>query len=375
MEVVAVALVYILLVAFIFFKQQLISPGIVFSISLLAPALLFKVDLNLQASFVFACSALLFFFGSLLGGTVNLRGKGVSNYINSSLVYFLFLVGFVAFLINLSRVLLELGFLAYITADSKAIELTFGRHTAINYLFFSLMVVPSLCLLSTIPRFIKLPLVFICLVCLTFSGIKSTFIFGLSITLFTYLQVFGLRMRFLIFVVPGVLLLITAMFAFVNMAGDFALEKYFMLLYGYMGINYKNFELELAVRDSFTYGKYTFFFLTKLLDSKYSGGYYASSDFNLLNVDYNMGTVLREFFVDFNLFGMFVILFFLGIVSGFVYKIARIYGGAVCVVSSILLTACLFAFFGNQFIRLQFLWLLSLIIIVGFLSRYKYVWH
>jgi oligosaccharide repeat unit polymerase len=375
MEVVALAFVYILLIAFVFFKQDLISPGVVFSISLLAPALLFKVDLNLQASLVFACSALLFFFGSLLGSIINPRRSGVSKSISPSFVYFLFIVGFVAFLINVIRVFLELGFLAYVTADSKAIELTFGRHTTINYLFFLLMIVPSLCLLSTIPRFIKFPLILTCLVCLTFSGIKSTFIFGLSITLFTYLQVFGLHLRFLILVVPGVLFLITAMFAFVNMAGDFALEKYFMLLYGYIGINYKNFELELAVRDSFTYGKYTFFFLTKLLDSKYSGGYYASSDFNLLNVDYNMGTVLREFFVDFNLLGMFLILLLLGVVSGFVYKLARIYGGAVCVVSSILLTACLFAFFGNQFIRLQFLWLLSLVIVIGILSRYKYVWH
>lgn len=375
MELIGATALYIAFVSLFFLRQELISPGLVFSLSLLLPVLLFRVDLGIYASFVFLSSALLFFFCSTLGQAIPLRLNSSCNSraVNPYFVYILFVMGFGAFLVNISRVFGELGYLAYFNSDSKSIELAFGRHTAINYVFFMLMIVPSLALIAQIRSIVKVSIVLVSLACLTLNGIKSTFLFALAITVFTYMQVAGVTLRRVVLVVPVLCFFITLMFAFVNMGGSFQLANYIDLLYGYAGVNYKNFELELSLREDFTLGKYTFFFLTKLIEPKYVGGYYASNDFNLLNVDYNMGTVLREFYVDFGLLGMFFIISVLGFFSGFVYKFAKAYGGVYYIVSAIFLTACLFSFFGNQFIRLQFIWLFMILAFIFFASGCKYV--
>lgn len=360
-------------ILYLFLKQNVLFPGFVFSLSLLLPIIVFQIDLDFWVYLIFCFASLVFFVGALLGWGGSFKGIESKEKVSSVFILFILLVGFTAFLLNIYRVLSELGVDAYLVSSSKSIELTFGRYTTINYLYFLLMLLPSLVLVSKLQGIIKFFLIVAPLLMLTLNGIKSTFLFALTFTLFTYFQVNGMKVKYLFVTAPVVLVMVTLMFVMVNMGGEFALSKYYDLLYGYVGINYKNFELELTERENFTYGKYTFFFLTKLQSSEFSGGYYASNDFYLLDPDFNMGTVLREFFVDFDLLGVFIILLFLGLVSGWVFKYASEVKGVWYIISSVFLTASLFAFFGNQFIRLQFIWLVLILLLFDFIERVVHV--
>ena len=102
----------------------------------------------------------------------------------------------------------------------------------------------------------------------------------------------------------------------------------------------------------------TFFFLTKLFDPEVKG-YFDVSDFLLIDKNFNMGTFLREYYVDFGAVGALGMPLFLGMCCGLtrVWFLRRRSVAAV-VALSVLLTASLFAFFGNQFVRLQFIYVI-----------------
>ena len=121
------------------------------------------------------------------------------------------------------------------------------------------------------------------------------------------------------------------------------------------------------------FGKYTFFFITKLFDPEYAaGGFFVANDLFLHDENYNMGTTLREFFVDFGYLGTFVVLIVLSFFGGFVYRLnINNQSVTLSLLLSIFLTACTFAFFANQFIRLQFIWLGIVVILLMFFSRLK----
>ena len=370
--IVLALLFFLYLVVKIYLRESTIFPGLVFSFSLLLPIYIFKVDISYDTKLIFLLSSLIFFLFSIAGFSLRLK-KNIVFPVGKKSLAILLTIGTFGFLINFLRVLREFGLYAYFLIDSKSLELSFGRYSIFNYMFFVLMLVPSLAIILKVKKVKYVLYVILPLILLPLNGIKSTFLFCLMITVFTYLQVYRINFRKLVLIVPAIFFFVYIMFSYVNRNSLVSFELFMDLIYGYIGINYENFELEYLLRHSFTYGKYTFFFLTKIFDSSFKGGYYASTDFYLISPDYNMGTVLREFFVDYGLFGMFFLLALLGGVSGFLYRCAREYGGLFYVYSSIFLTASCFAFFGNQFIRLQFIWLCIVVFGLYCLGKVRYV--
>jgi oligosaccharide repeat unit polymerase len=167
----------------------------------------------------------------------------------------------------------------------------------------------------------------------------------------------------------GILVVVFALFAFVNFSalagltardvfGDSGLFGNILgMIKNYIYFNYINLDMEFHFRENYTYGKFTFFFLTKLLDPSVAG-YFDTVGLIVLDENYNMGTFVREYFVDFGYFGVLLVPWLLGLLTGYVDMMARRTGAPYYTIFlGILMTACAFAFFGNQFIRLQFIYL------------------
>lgn len=351
-----------------------VSPPSLLATSLLFPIILFSIDLRMPVYLVFWVAVVFFSTAyasvSLVGAEAK-RPASLYSYDHRKIViaiWVLFVVCEVAFLFNLARVVMQLGIDAYWTKTSKDIELTFGSITAVNYAFFLGVPAAVLICFGVAQRIIsRAYLVLACFFCvqLLFTGIKSTFIFG-SLVVFFSAQVsglvsFGRSILFgLVFVLVSLVLFLVVNIGFDRIADERDYSVLFELLYeilkGYIYNNYLNFELEFLYREEWGGGKFTFFFITKFLNPGVSG-YYDLADFYLVDPDYNMGTFLREYFADYGVVGCFLIPAILGVLSSY----ARV--GFLCendwragVLYSVFCTAAAFAFFGNQFIRLQFIW-------------------
>jgi len=290
------------------------------------------------------------------------------------IAYTLIVLGQIAFTLNIHRVLSQYGFDAYWTVNSKTIELSFGTSTIVNYIFFLNIIGATLLATLRAREWVKGTvwfLIFVVTLELGLTGIKSTVLFGVCIVLFSYLAARPSKTLKTIIIGGGLLtILVLISFAFVNVgtkgignATPVAIfEKVSQQIRGYVYYNYINLDLELTGRNEFTWGSYTFFFITKLFNPGVRG-YFDRDDLILLDPNYNMGTWLREYYVDFSLFGVFFIPLLLGVLCGLVkqYTIRNESVGA-WVASGVLMTASAFVFFGNQFVRLQFLY----IIVLGF---------
>jgi oligosaccharide repeat unit polymerase len=291
----------------------------------------------------------------------------------------LFLFGTVLFLKNLTNVVSTYGLNAYVSVSPKDIELAFGSSTIMNYLFFINMILPSIITLLIRQNLLKPTwyiLAFLCLVYLGFTGIKSTLLFGLSIFAMTFfLCQKKIPIKLLVVFTMFVLGLIYALFLVVNVGlsseAGLSFEAFLELIFGYVGYNYLNLDLEINSRQEYMLGKYTFVFITKLVEPEMRGGYFASTDLILTNPNFNMGTFLREYFVDFGYIGSMIVVGIIAAYGAVLQKFIRFKSYAL-VWFSIYLTAALFAFFGNQFIRLQFIVLMiQSYMILRFLS-YKF---
>lgn len=292
----------------------------------------------------------------------------------------LFAIAQTAFAINVLRVLSQLGPTAYTSASSKAIELTFGASSLVNYLFF--LNIAAACLGAYLigsgrASWRMVLMVLWGVACLGFTGIKSTMIFGGCMVTLVYVLVRRPSVGWV--AAAGVLgaLVVMGLFIGVNIGPAALLElkldtaladRVLMIVQGYILNNYLNLDLELGQRDTWAYGKYTFFFISKLLDPKLAG-YYDVQDFLVVDRAFNMGTLLREYFVDFGVPGALLIPFILGgltaLVSG-AWQTRRMPRHSI--ILAVLLTACMFAFFGNQFVRLQFLYVIAAAYAADFLA-------
>jgi oligosaccharide repeat unit polymerase len=360
------------------YERTWVNAPVILTASLLGPVLFFDFRLSgfthvvlIMAAFCFSAA----YYAVVIQGRVREAAGLVPKHVDgvcydgvNRVVLLLFALGQAGFLINLWRVHSTLGLGAYIGSSAKDIEVVFGANTAVNYIFFLNMVAAAMAaflLASRCGRWWILPVLMWAVLCLGFTGIKSTLIFGACITIFVYTVVRQVTIARL--ALSAVVLLGTALvlFAVVNVgtgavmeAASFesVLERVLWSARGYVYNNYVNLDLELTLRSNYTYGEFTFFFVSKLLDPQISG-YFDTDDFIVLDKDYNMGTLIREYFVDFGVPGALLIPTSLGVVTALIanqWRRRRRLGHAIAL--GVLWTACAFAFFGNQFVRLQFIY-------------------
>lgn len=355
-------------------KLKIVNPSFIFSLSLLAPVLVFRPEIGLTTYLFLALASLVFFFGNEIGFLQARRFNVNANLINPRLVYLIFVIATLASMFSLNSALKTVALNTFLVGDARALEISFGGSTVRNYLMFMLMIVPSLLIaIRDKTSFIEKIIILLCFLQLPLIGIKSTTLFATTITFFSWY----IYRRPSIFIVTLsifiIFLLVVLLFVFVNMANKFDFIWFLDLLRGYIASNYENLDLELSSRNNFLFGKYTFFFITKLFDPEYAaGGFFVANDLFLHDENYNMGTTLREFFVDFGYLGTFVVLIVLSFFGGFVYRLnINNQSVTLSLLLSIFLTACTFAFFANQFIRLQFIWLGIVVILLMFFSRLK----
>ena len=352
-----------------FIEGKLISPVSILWGAYCLPIFIFNIDLSL-IFYVYSIFSFLvytsFYYLSLR--LLSVYSKNEFNYKTFNhkyvkrFVMLSFLFCALVFVFNISGVFLKFGFNAYTYVSSKDIELTFGRSTVLNYLFFFNMVLPCFIyyfiLKKVLSKFWYVS-IFMCFIFLSMTGIKSTLLFGLTIYIFFFILNSN-KVGLIKYIVIGLTtsILVYLMFFFVNIGVDSAeglgFGRFSDLLYGYIGINYRNLDLELNSRVDYMFGKYTFIFITKLFDSSMQGGYFASNELILIDPNFNMGTFLREYFVDYGFIGSQVIIVLIAFFGAFFYKLStKNIGFSYCL--SVYYAACAFSFFGNQFIRLQFI--------------------
>lgn len=355
-----------------------LSAPLLLSASLLGPLLVFALPVSSLTVLVLSLAAIGFsvsYYAMVLVGRKRLPAVPASLVAVpyrelASVAMTLFAAGQIAFAINLARVLSSLGLSAYVSASSKAIELTFGSSSLLNYVFFLNM--PAACIAAYLVAARRttwpcIPIMLVATLSLAFTGIKSTMIFGSCMVLLVYMLVRRPGMAWLAVAATGMAAVTAALFIAVNVAptalaqlgaDSGIVDQVLQIVRGYVFNNYINLDLELAQRDSYTFGKYTFFFVSKLLDPNLVG-YYDSDELLVVDSAFNMGTFLREYFVDFGILGALLIPFILGAITGLVANAWNSKELPRHVVTlAVLLTACLFAFFGNQFVRLQFLYVI-----------------
>lgn len=373
---------YILLCALVsrFLDGRWLSAPLVLCGSLLGPLLVFSMPIApftvMLLVLAAACFGVSYFVVTILGAqrlqTPQYSGKPKIPLRELAFVSgLLFTIGQIAFAMNLLRVLSELGLSAYAIASAKSIELTFGASSFVNYLFF--LNIPAACigayLIASGRTTWRLVLLVLCaIISLGFTGIKSTMIFGSCMVLLVYVLVKRPRIAWIAFAGIAMAVITFALFIGVNIGPAALLElstdatladRVLLIARGYVFNNYINLDLEFSQRDSYAYGKYTFFFISKLLDPNLIG-YYDADDLLVVDQGFNMGTFVREYFVDFGVPGALLIPLILGALTGSVsnaWKYKRMPRHAITL--AVLLTACLFAFFGNQFVRLQFLYVIG----------------
>lgn len=356
-------------------ERRFLTAPFIFAVSLNGPIFLYQIELSLITYSALFVATLMFVAGYIMFVRTRQTEIGVTPsscpvapdiiafYKKASIL--IFAVAQTAFLINLLRVFQTYGLDAYITRSAKDIEVIFGAFTTINYFFFLNML--NACLFLWLYKHEaqkKRYLIFasLSLVALFFTGIKSTMLLSVTTAFMFANYLFKLPKSF--FVVAAVLICALTLFLFsvVNLgliSAGFRVNMVALLydaIRNYIYWNYINLDLELAFRNDFTYGRITFFFYTKLTNPGVVG-YFDLNEFILWNKNNNMGTLLREYWVDFGVPGIGLMPLIFGSVTGAVRKAARNdRTPRFLFFLAILLTAATFAFFGNTFIRLQFIW-------------------
>ena len=373
--------------------RRLVNPVIILSLSLLLPLVAFQYHLQPITIAALYAAPVMFLSGYFpmcsVGALQGSRSpaEALVVYRRDKLAYYqvatlvLFAVGQTAFLINLFRVFATFGPSAYMQQSPKQIELTFGASTPINYLFFLNIVAACLAYFcfrhSDKPsRYLWLVVITVSLGGLAFTGIKSTVILGVSIYIFFYLNYSKLDFKTVIVLVLGLLFLIVSMFSIVNLdilsrgISLNELSSSFNAIKGYIYYGYINLDLEMNLRSEFQFGTYTFFFITKLVEPTVVG-FYDVPALNLLDRDYNMGTFLREYYVDFGFFGTIILPFLFGfLISVIISRVDRMKQPYDVMFLAVLLTACALVFFGNAFIRLQFIYIVVVVYMIEIIYRF-----
>jgi len=366
-----------------------LSPPAVLSIAWLLPPLLTYLDpcwhLVPYTWFIIYASFIAFFFGYAL---CLVNPKGYIRKIHlpqvdklrlwprntmERVIYCLFIFGMLGFAVGLFHIFQQGGLQIYWKLGFRQAEHIFGSNPLANYLFFlnMLVVVLTAAYIRLYSARLKVILIgLISFVTLFFHGIRGTVIYTLIIATYATLLVSKrVKIRAIVIVIA------TAFFVFglVMFGRDPAMFKSFTPakvleailgeMYLYVAPNFANLQQEILFRDKFLYGKATFrpFLKVVTLDGKLFP-LPEPPNFLLLNASYNVGTYLRNFYVDFGIAGVLLFPFLLGLATTAIFvHLARYKTMRGFFTYAIMLTMITATFWFNEFLRIQFLYFIALV--------------
>jgi len=393
---------YILLFAFISVISLLFSrlvygtffsPAGIMGVTWLLPSLLTfarpKWALSEVTFLVITISFFTFFIGCLLSIIIfNFSRRKNLNHISISVwnkhfldlvIIIFFILGMASFAINLSRIFLVGGFNFYIDNGFRAAEAIFGQNTAINYIYFlNMLVVPlsvfriscykknSLFIFIAIASFLTL----------FFHGIKSTILYSAVIVLWVIiLRTNKIKIRYILILFS----LIFTSFLFVTLgrnSNTFLNNKTLDLapiienIYNYAAPNYANLQQELILRRDYSLGVVTLSPILRILS--FDKG---NEQINLYLIDeaYNIGTYLRDFVIDFGLWGIIIFPFLIGFLVNIIFiNFLKNPSQGNLFIYGIVATMITFSFWSNEFLRIQFLYFMVIIFFLELLERSIY---
>jgi oligosaccharide repeat unit polymerase len=395
LENVLVILVFTLCLSVIFFSWKVhgnfLSPPVILAVGWLLPALItlvpysndFPWRLEPITWFAIFISYFTFLMGYLTvlfyapGTLVNPKRWGKSaaliiwdkHYYRKSLKL-IFTLAFVGFSLNLANVALTVGLGAYFTLGFREIEYIFAFSPATNYLYFLNIIVVVLSALYIRlygAQLLVILFLIISFATLFFHGIRGTVTFPLFITMYAiFLVAMKVKIRYALLVAS---IAVLSFFWIVIGREGFSLEQSNniwqsldpTLIQKYVAPNYKNLELELQLREQFYYG---LMILTPLFKIITYNHFVPAQDisFYLQNPDFNVGTYLRDFYIDFGWFGVLIVPFLLGVVTTFLYGKVLIRPTLLAIILyAVLATVLTFTFWYNELGRIQFWWIIIVV--------------
>lgn len=309
------------------------------------------------------------------------------------IVTFIFIFGLLGFVLNFYRVISSVSIIEII-GEGRQYELLFGKYTLINYLYFlnglivSMYIILKSIIIDNKKRKMLKFMFIISFISLLFHGVKGTIIFPLVILFFSYILI-EKKVPKSIYLFFILIVFLVFFMNFYMRAGDEissnAIELILKKIFLYLTPAYSNLFYEMSFDSTFTGGTYTFGIFTMLWDY-ISNGFVKSSTFdpltskltgqglNLVHPGYNTGTIFREAYFDFSYAGIFLYIFFISLYIVLIYKLYMRYNNIFFIYwLSVTSTCLLFIFWGNHFVRIQYIYWIFLSLFIHFLTKKGYV--
>lgn len=300
---------------------------------------------------------------------------------------FFWIVAQIAFYLNLYRVLSE----GVLLGSGRLYELTFGRYTLINYLYFIngfiVAAYPIFSLLLQEKKKVLRFMFFLSLLSLPFHGVKSTLIFPVLIAFFCDAIIFKRFNRKIIVSITFVIIFSFFMSAVVREGDADSFTYIFEKILLYLSPSYSNLELQLSLAPLYSEGRLSFGFFNAFFDFVSNGFQRASDRFDtsqirgtdysvaLVNPAYNTATIFRSGYLDFGYPGLVLIstlisiyLFMIQCICSRNFNLATVFIASVCTVQT------LFLFWDNHFFRYQYFWWYFIAFVFHFSFKYRLVW-
>lgn len=292
-------------------------------------------------------------------------------------VYVLTALGGLGFLINISRVMAAGGVRNVYLSGFRSAEAIFGANTLTNYLFFlnGLVVILAMAHYGSSRRDGKVLLVGTLSFLMLFGiALKSAVLFPFVIGGISMLLQ-GHRLGFRKLTAMTVIVVVT--FTIITWGRGFTVQssRYWIevvstslesIIY-YVAPNYANLQLELESRWERTYGLLTFGSLRDLVNFMLTGqrivrrdpsrSWYGDISWYLVRQGNNMGTFLREVFIDFGWVGILTYPVVLGSIAtaGYVALVRRPTTFTL-VLYSVVAMVLFAAFWANHLLRIQYMY-------------------
>jgi oligosaccharide repeat unit polymerase len=298
------------------------------------------------------------------------------DFIDKVIIVFFF-IGTIGFLLNFLNILKAGGITLYFKYGLRYVESIFGRNTFSNYLYFLNMIVVPLVIFRHL--FYGKKFSFIGLLSfsfLFFHGIRGTVLYSLLILFWVIIlsrKKIRLREIFIFLIISFLVFSFVTIFR--DPRGFFKSEFSFKeavlynlkRAYEYVASNYSNLQETLNNYDNFLLGKYTFGNITRILTL---GKVKINVSFPIVDERFNVGTYLRDYFIDFGLIGALIFTFMIGSVTAWFFMLyLQRPTQRNLFVYSIICTMISATFWFNEFLRIQFIYFIVLIWAVDLLHK------
>lgn len=297
------------------------------------------------------------------------------DFIDKVIIVF-FLLGTIGFLLDFSNVLEAGGITLYFRNGLRYTELIFGRNTFSNYLYFLNMIVVPLVIFRYLFYGKKFPFLgLLSFSFLFFHGIRGTILYSLLISFWVVVlsrKKIHLREIFIFLIISFLVFSFVTIFrdskAFLSVFSFREAVLYNLkMVYEYIAPNYANLQETLNNYDNFLLGRYTFGNIVRILNL---GKAKINFSFPIVDERFNVGTYLRDYFIDFGLFGALIFTSIIGsITTWFFLLYLQRPTQRNLFVYSIICTMVSVAFWFNEFLRIQFIYFIVLIWSVDLLHK------